>query len=213
MTGYIPITRDGLAGAATPEPDRVRGLGMGLHARRPLRSNGAGEGSRRRPSAQNVQPRRTGGRGRSRGAIDPSAGVRRARLGLVLRRQPQRRAEVRLRPQQRVQQRLLARDGGERLLLHDHFEHLPVDDHPGELGHRGRGGPELDHLEQRLHRHLSHSAGSRVLQRPARDLGRRGRQLQQHEDEPTALFAFQHLEHRDAESHHRGRQSQQADRR
>ena len=35
-------------------------------------------------------------------------------------------------------------------------------------------------------------------------------QLQQHQDQPTTVVAVQHFEHRDAESHHRGRQPQQA---
>ena len=127
-------------------------------------------------------------------------------------REPERSSPLRIRPQQRVRQRFRPGHRGERLLLHGHVEHLPIDDDPREHCCRGRRGAKLDRVEQQLDHHVPHQARPRVLQRSARDGGRRGGQPEPHQDQPAAVVALRHLEHPDARSLDRGGESQQADR-
>ena len=93
-------------------------------------------------------------------------------------------------------------------------EHLPVDDHPGEHGHRGWGGPELDHLQQQQHRsHFTYVPASNLSSgQPVTSSADVAASLNHTKTSPlrSSLFAISSIQTPDPSTV--GRQPEQADR-
>ena len=211
-TGYIAATWDGLVDATTwNSPDRVGGYGWGS-----IRRRQTVEGGQRR--AGSAQPRR---RGRNIAAAGVAVALL-TPLTLALSSSGPAAASSDVNPNG------VLKYGFD---LNNEFSNdfAPATEEndcsytvtsniyqsmttPGNTGIGGGVAQSWTISNNSSTDHLPHPARSRVLERPARDLSRRGGQLEPHEDEPAALVALRHFEHRDAQSLDRGRQPQQAHR-